>query len=117
MLAQCGDSVTPTALFIHPPNTDANWTRTDLWQYARTLPDIVVDDHNGVEARRFHADTSGLVLLYGADGRLLFRGGITPGRGHEGDSAGKAAIVALLQGHAPRQIHSAVFGCSLFASE
>jgi hypothetical protein len=73
----------------------------------------VIRDQGGVEARRFDVEGSGHVLLYAPSGKLLFSGGITPSRGHEGDNAGRSAIVSLiLRGHAPVD-HTPVFGCSL----
>ncbi len=49
-------------------------------------------------------------------GTLLFSGGITGARGHAGDNAGRAAIVALLNQLNPATTATNVFGCSLFAS-
>ena len=73
----------------------------------------VVFDPDGVEARRFGAETSGHTLLFGADGRLLFSGGITASRGHAGDNAGESAIVALVNNQTPTRTQTLVFGCSL----
>ena len=53
-------------------------------------------DDDGAEARRFGAETSGQTLLYDEHGALLFSGGITGARGHAGDNAGRASLVALL---------------------
>ena len=50
-------------------------------------------DISGDEARRFGAATSGEALLYSPSGKLLFHGGITPSRGHEGGSVGRDALV------------------------
>jgi hypothetical protein len=59
--------------------------------------------------------TSGQVLLYDASGRLRFRGGIRPSRGHEGDNTGRRALEALLLGDgAAPPLSTAVFGCPLF---
>ena len=33
-------------------------------------------------------------------GKLTFQGGITAGRGHQGDNAGETAVVSLLRGGA-----------------
>ena len=41
--------------------------------------------------QRFGAETSGQTLLYDRDGRLLFSGGTTGSRGHDGDNAGFAS--------------------------
>jgi hypothetical protein len=57
--------------------------------------------------------TSGAVLLYSSDGKLLFQGGITPARGHQGDSFGRQRILALLDGDAPDRRDAPVFGCAL----
>jgi hypothetical protein len=74
----------------------------------------MVHDHDGVEARRFGAATSGQVILYDARGTLLFSGGITPARGHSGDSTGRDAILALLIDGSSEASETPVFGCSLF---
>lgn len=82
---------------------------------ARAIPDLdIVDDD--VETARFGALTSGQVLLYDAVGDLIFRGGITSARGHEGESVGNRAVlsVALGESHSDETPQtSAVFGCAL----
>ena len=71
-------------------------------------------DNDGIEARRFGSSTSGQVMLYNTQGKLLFSGGITASRGHSGDNDGRTAIVALLtQGQALTD-ETPVFGCQLF---
>jgi hypothetical protein len=54
-----------------------------------------------------------MAILYGQQGQLLFYGGLTASRGHEGDSAGIAAIQAILDGRQPYVAHADVFGCPL----
>src|SRR5436190_6315 len=80
------------------------------------IPGVTVRaDVDGEAARRFGAATSGQALLYTADGRLLFSGGITESRGHEGDNAGRSAIAALVLGAEPTKLAtSPVYGCPLF---
>ncbi len=51
------------------------------------LPDV-----DGVWLKTFNVKTSGHVLLYHPNGNLLFSGGITASRGHEGDNSGKEFI-------------------------
>lgn len=98
-------------LFV-PEGGEAMWARTALWSRAEALHDTRVDvDIAGREAARFDARTSGLVLAYAPDGRQLFSGGITAGRGHEGDNAGRDALVAAL--HGDRANRAAVYGCAL----
>jgi hypothetical protein len=72
----------------------------------------VVDD-DGDEMRRFGASTSGHVLFYSPDGRLVFSGGITPARGHEGESVGGLALRALGSGQTPMIKSAPVYGCLL----
>jgi len=72
----------------------------------------VLRDEDGAEAARFGAATSGTVALY-RDGKLLFNGGITPARGHEGDSFGKERLVSLLTTGKADRNDAPVFGCSL----
>ncbi len=101
-------------VFARPPGTADGWERTPLREAALAIPGVVVvDDPGNVEAERFGAATSGTTLLYDASGRLLFAGGITSLRGHEGPSFGQERIVALVtDGHADRR-DSPVFGCEL----
>ncbi len=81
---------------------------------AAQLPDVQVrTDAGGHEARHFGAFTSGAVALYSAQGRRLFHGGITGGRGHRGDNAGRDAVVGLVLGKGTRTPSAPVFGCSL----
>ena len=101
-------------LFVKPEGAPAGWEDTDLFRRASSVEGAqAIVDVDGVEARRFNALTSGQTLLYAADGRLLFSGGITAARGHEGDSVGRAYILAALDGaHLPHP-NAPVFGCAL----
>ena len=102
----------------YPVSSRASW-----FGKVSALPGTkVVRDAGGVEARRFHAGTSGYVLLYGSNGALLFQGGVTGSRGHEGDNLGLSQLrTALSAGDlAPvnaRVRTSPVFGCSLASTE
>jgi hypothetical protein len=71
-------------------------------------------DPDGTAARRFGAMTSGHVFLYAPGGRLVFDGGVTAGRGHEGDCPGMRALTDRLSGTAADPVSLPVFGCSLF---
>jgi len=114
LMARVGDRLTTDVLFVTPHDASGGWEATDLWRSAAAIPGVaVVDDLDGIEAHRFGALTSGQVLLYDAAGRLRFSGGITPARGHAGDSAGRSAIVALLERASSAPVETPVFGCSL----
>lgn len=105
-------------VFIRPPEFGEDWARTDLWHTASAIPGVTVSvDEGGLEARGFHAETSGQTLLYDRDGRLLFEGGITASRGHSGDNAGRSAVTAMLHHEAPAGGKTPVFGCGLFAPD
>ena len=101
-------------LFLRPPDVTVDWERTDLWRTVSTTPGAVaLRDDDGVEAARFGAATSGFTVLYAADGRLLFKGGLTASRGHEGDSFGQRRVVSLLTTGTADRSDSPVFGCAL----
>ena len=104
-------------LFLKPEGFSDEWAKSDLWRTAAALPDVtVVRDDDGIEARRFGASTSGQTLLYDDAGTLLFTGGITGARAHQGDNDGRRAIVALLNRKSPARTATKVFGCSLFST-
>ncbi len=104
-------------VFIKPGQMGDDWELTDLWRTASRIPGVsVVRDDEGRQAARFGAETSGQTFLYDARGRLLFSGGTTGARGHAGDNAGRATLLALLHGETPQRKGSPVFGCPLFAS-
>ena len=104
-------------VFLKPSSMPDGWEKTALWNTASALPNVsVVADEDGREAERFGAVTSGQTFLYDARGALLFTGGITGARGHAGDNAGRASIVALLNRTPAVSASTNVFGCSLFAS-
>ena len=115
LLAQVGDRVHAHVLFVRPDGVEDDWEHTDLWRSAARIPGVTVAvDEHGDEARRFGVETSGQIVVYDAAGALLFRGGITASRGHEGDSFGRHRILALLTSHAADRADAPVFGCDLF---
>jgi hypothetical protein len=117
LMAQTQGRVTAYVLFLKPADASDDWEKTDLWQSAASIPGVnVVADDDGVEARCFHAMTSGQTVLYDAAGRLLFSGGITGSRGHSGDNAGRSAIVSRLNTGVAERAETFVFGCPLFGT-
>ncbi len=70
-------------------------------------------DPDGSVAKRFGAMTSGHVFLYSPNGQLVFEGGITDGRGHEGENPGLWAASARLSGTEGTPVSFPVFGCTL----
>lgn len=120
LMAACHGKLDATVLMHRPAGMPDGWERTDLWTSASAIPGVrVVTDPGGVESRRFGAATSGQALLYAADGRTLFAGGITESRGHGGDNAGRSAIVSLVLNEvgvarAETRATTPVYGCPLF---
>jgi hypothetical protein len=115
LLAETGDKVSAIVLFTIPKGVPAGWEQGDLFNLAKGIPGLrVICDKEGMEARRFNVEGSGHSLLYSSTGKLLFSGGITPSRGHEGDNVGRSAVVSLIRyGHSNLN-HAPAFGCSLF---
>ena len=104
-------------LFTTPCNAGDDWLATGLVQQAAVIPQSDVRiDRGGVEAARFGAHVSGQVLVFDAEGRCLFDGGITPSRGHEGDTAGRDFItdIFLNQASPSEALRTPVFGCALY---
>lgn len=101
-------------LFLKPSKSGSDWDDTPLMRTAAGIPGVtVIQDLDGLEARRFGAQTSGHTLLFDSRGRRLFSGGITGSRGHEGGNGGETAIVRLVKGGRADQNSSFIFGCAL----
>lgn len=102
-------------VFVQPAGVAEDWSQADLWDTALANRDLhVVLDSGGVLARRFGAQTSGQVLLYDRAGVLQFDGGLTPGRGHVGDSFGRSRLQAIATGQVPASPATcATYGCPL----
>lgn len=101
-------------VFARPKGRSQSWAQEALWEKASKIPNIhLVHDDGAIEAEKFDARTSGQVFLYGAAGNLVFRGGITPSRGHIGPNEGSDAIRAYLNSGKVALATTPVFGCSL----
>ncbi|MGE0374329.1 MAG: RedB protein [Planctomycetaceae bacterium] len=112
--ARCRDRLEIRVLFFCPYDQPASWVRTGTWDSASRIPGAsVAIDPDGQLAAQFGARTSGHVCLYDKEGRLMFHGGITAGRGHEGDNIGTSAVIACVRGERPLYDHAPVFGCSI----
>lgn len=97
-----------------PAGAEAGWERTDLWRSAAAIPGVeVLADNDGAIAATFDAQVSGETQVYGPSSSLVFSGGITPARGHQGDSDGRRMILTHLDGRHPPPSRSPVFGCYL----
>lgn len=100
-------------VFVHSAGEEPR-DHTDLVQIAKAIPGTdIFQDETGREAELFGTLTSGEALLYSQEGNLLFHGGITFGRSHEGDNPGLSAIVAYIQHGVANRSSTPVFGCAL----
>lgn len=114
LLTHCKDLVTAHVLFVRPNGVSDGWMDTSLRKSVNAIPGVKTQvDLEGREAGLFGAESSGYVVLYNPDGKLLFSGGITSARGHEGDNTGENLVVAGLNGQVTELKHTPVFGCSL----
>lgn len=109
---------TATVVFVLPEGVDDAWGHGESWDRAQEIPRTTVfADRGGVEARRFGVAASGHTLLYDAAGALVFSGGVTGARGHEGDNAGRQELLAALAAHRGggegEPARTRVYGCAL----
>lgn len=77
----------------------------------------LVLDNEGVEASTFGATTSGECMLFTPSGALLFAGGITASRGHQGDNQGLATLKGLMQQISPKMGGDASPNEAVYASK
>jgi hypothetical protein len=105
-------------LLSTPEGFDEAWAKGPLWNLASIIPDTKVRmDVGSPEANLFGAKTSGQTYLFNPEGDLLFSGGITPSRGHQGNSHGRERIIALVTQSSAERGVSDVFGCPIHASD
>lgn len=116
-LVQSDSPVQARVVCTYPESKGLDWARNRaVWRIASRIRGVlVVGDASGRLARSLGIGTSGHVLLYDAGGHLLFSGGITPARGHEGGNMGRSALVARVRGEHRSLATSPVFGCALFS--
>jgi hypothetical protein len=113
-MSRAAGRVSAHALLLLPAHLPERWRGSAIEQDLAVLPDVVTyQDRGGGEARRFGVATSGHVLLYDAQGRLTYSGGITSARGHRGDNYGRDAVLAQILGKERDRPGNPVFGCPL----
>ncbi|HUR27368.1 MAG TPA: hypothetical protein VM509_04225 [Planctomycetota bacterium] len=117
IVARCGEKLRVAVVMLSLPELDDARDHGALREAIERIPGVeILPDRDGAIARRFGVATSGQTLLYAPDGRLVFQGGITAARGHSGDNAGAASIVANVLGRSPGSASAPVYGCCLFRS-
>ncbi len=97
-----------------PSDKSIRWTQTDLTETAQSISESkTIFDVDGKWAETFDVKTSGHVLLYDPKGKLQFSGGITVGRGHEGESIARTFITKAVKNKVNHEYRSPVFGCPI----
>ena len=112
---QSGPHLAVQIVFVEPTGLHESAEGTPLWSRAAVIPGAaLLRDQDGREAAVFGVLVSGEARLYAADGKLLFRGGLTASRGHEGASAARTIILAAIREQKTDSLRpdTAVFGCS-----
>lgn len=107
------------ALIAGPAADEGVVLRAHVNRQLAYLPDVHVRTDAGGLAWSLGARTSGHVFAFDADGALRFSGGITPGRGHRGESEGLRALRALATpgNRIETTLETPVYGCSIFGDE
>jgi hypothetical protein len=113
-MARLHNRATAVVVLARPQGAPDGWDDTDLRRSAAEIPGAtVMSDLDEVEVDRFNAEVSGQAMLYNAEGKLLFSGGITASRGHSGDNVGRSSIVSLVTYGTAERARTPVFGCAL----
>lgn len=113
-----------TVVFWSPDIADRDISEQAEWKESRLVRQVQQDsrlevrfDPEGRNMKQFGVTTSGHCLLYDSHANLVFSGGITLGRGHEGPNEGQDQLVRLLSEGRPIESNAAfeypVFGCRI----
>jgi hypothetical protein len=112
LLERWGDQVSTEILVMQPKDIPKEEFPTIVREFP--LPRVTIRyDLEAKEANHYRVRTSGEILVFDREGKLRFRGGITPSRGHQGPNVGSEAVRALLRGERVTITEMPVFGCPL----
>jgi len=101
-------------VLLRPDGAEAGFEDGAIKDRAIALGADVFVDVDGREAARFGAVVSGSTVVYANDGALVFRGGLTIARGHEGRGPAHDRILAAIASNG--SISTApTYGCPLVA--
>lgn len=118
LMARTNGKANVYAVFAKPKSWTVEEVKGRLWKNANKIRGVkVFIDESSVEAKGFGALTSGHAALFNSNGDLVFTGGITAGRGHEGDNPGLSSIANFIHSGSTLLPQSKVFGCALYNRE
>ncbi len=117
LMSRGTEKISCTIFCFQPSDKNKGWSNTDITQSVKLIPNSnLIPDIDGEWIKIFKANTSGHVLLYHPNGQLLFSGGITAARGHEGDNSGKTFISDVVNAESyqnRKNYQCPVFGCPI----
>ncbi len=104
-------------LFYTPSIFAKGWEKTDIWNQASEIPDsVLISDIDGRETKTSEHPHPDRPTFFDRQGFLRYSGGLTEGRGHQGECRNlEAAIKALNDSHKPTTF-GAVYGCPVVDS-
>ncbi len=114
IMTKCKDKVNANVLFFTPTGYPDSWAKTDTYYSTKLIPQVkVYFDRGGKQIKRFHALTSGHVLLYDSSKKLIFSGGITKSRGNIGANLGLYSVIEKIKANKEQKVtETSVYGCS-----
>jgi hypothetical protein len=103
-------------VYVSYDQKDYSPEHEEIENTARKIANIEVEkDPDRIVAKEFGALTSGQTVLYAPEGNLMFQGGITESRGHEGDNPGVREITRIVSAPFIKNSYGRfpTFGCHL----
>lgn len=117
-LTRIPDDVTIDAIAVTAGFSPEELLRSRTLEALRRMPRVRLhSDPEGHERALFGAVVSGETFGFDPHGRRVFHGGVTPGRGHQGDADGQRELEDLAAGRRQAPAEAPVFGCRLPGAE
>ncbi|QEG20794.1 hypothetical protein [Mariniblastus fucicola] len=102
------------AYAYRPESAPDSWIESSSTAILRKFEGTVIDpDAEASVSRQFGARVSGHVFVYDGNDKLVFSGGITPGRGHEGYCEASLQFVRSVNGATTESTQWPIFGCEI----
>lgn len=97
-----------------PAEEPDTWIASSTTDELRTINNVTIfPDRNAEKCKQFGVRISGHILVYNSAGKLVFSGGITPYRGHEGGSMAAMDFIQHANGKVLEPSCWPTFGCSI----
>ena len=105
------------AIAYQPVISDPRWIHSSTSRDLKKAGFRVFADLDGKCCRELGVYTSGHVLVYDEQGKLVFNGGVTQSRGHEGSCNACDDLVKSIENADENIFVWPVFGCAILESE